>query len=176
MRSRRKLSAVLVLGTALAGAVATASAEDVPNRKPGLWEIKSSMQGVPANAMPATQQCIDEKTDVLMQQRAGQSGACKQMDIKRDGERTTIHSVCTHDQVTATTDAVFTGSFDSSYRGDIKVKYEPPMQGVSQSAMTLQARWLGPCKPGQKPGDIMINGMKFNPAQMGGPRPKMPPQ
>lgn len=174
MRFRPKLSAVLVLTLALGGAAATALAADVPNRKPGLWEIKSSMQGVPADALPATQQCIDERTDVLMQQRAGQSGACQQMDIKRDGERTTIHSVCTHDRITATTDATFIGSFDSSYRGNIKVKYEPPMQGISESAMTLEARWLGPCKPGQKPGDVMINGMKFNPAQMGGPPPKMP--
>lgn len=176
MRFRRKLSAVLVLASALAGAVATVLAADIPNRKPGLWEIKTSMQGMPAGVIPPTQQCIDEKTDVLMQQRAGQSGACQQMDLKRDGERTTIHSVCKHDQGTATTDATFIGSFDSSYSGNIKVKYEPPMQGISESTMTLEARWLGPCKPGQKPGDVMINGMKFNPAQMGGPRPKMPPQ
>jgi hypothetical protein len=25
--------------------------------------------------------------------------------------------------------------------------------------MTQEARWLGPCKPGQKPGDIMMPGM-----------------
>jgi hypothetical protein len=30
--------------------------------------------------------------------------------------------------------------------------------------MTINAKWLGPCKPGQKPGDIVMpGGMKINP-------------
>jgi hypothetical protein len=38
--------------------------------------------------------------------------------------------------------------------------------------MTIDAKWLGPCGADMKPGDISIGGMKFNPAQMLGQRPK----
>ena len=63
------------------------------------------------------------------------------------------------DATTATTDAVITGDFDSSYRNDMQVRYNPPQRGMSEMKMTQEARWLGPCKPGQKPGDIMMPGM-----------------
>ena len=33
------------------------------------------------------------------------------------------------------------------------------MQGMSESNMTQEARWLGPCKAGQKPGDVIMPGM-----------------
>ena len=59
---------------------------------------------------------------------------------------------------TATTTGVFTGQFDSSYKADIKSTYEPPLHGMKQSAATREAKWLGACKPGQKPGDISMPG------------------
>ena len=30
---------------------------------------------------------------------------------------------------------------------------------MSETKLTQEARWLGPCKPGQKPGDIVMPGM-----------------
>ena len=32
--------------------------------------------------------------------------------------------------------------------------------------MVLEAKWLGPCKPGQKPGDIVMPGLKGAGGQM----------
>ena len=33
--------------------------------------------------------------------------------------------------------------------------------------MTIEAKWIGPCKPDQKPGDIvMANGVKMNVLEM----------
>ncbi|HEY7219560.1 MAG TPA: hypothetical protein VH985_14340, partial [Candidatus Binatia bacterium] len=55
--------------------------------------------------------------------------------------------------------AVFTGRFDSSYKADIKSSYEPPMAGMKESSSMIEAKWLGPCKAGQKPGDIVMPGM-----------------
>jgi hypothetical protein len=60
---------------------------------------------------------------------------------------------------TTTTRGVFTGQFDSSYKGDIKSTYEPPLHGMKESASMIEAKWVGACKPGQKPGDISMPGM-----------------
>lgn len=154
----RKIS-LLIMGLAAAALAGTALAVDAPKRKPGLWEISSRMDGMPN--MGAMQQCIDQNTDDLMQQRAQKKKPdCSVMDIKPQGGKVTIHSVCKFERTTATTDAVFTGAFDSAYKGDMKMHYSQPMHGVSDSKMSMEAKWLGPCKPGQKPGDVIMPNMK----------------
>lgn len=136
---------------------ATAGAADLPRRKSGLWEIRTEMTGVPARG--PIQMCIDQASDNLMQERARDKSNCPVMDVSRGAGAVTIHSVCKHDGVTATSDAVITGNFDSAYRNDMRVRYDPPQQGMSETKLTQEARWLGPCKPGQKPGDIVMPGM-----------------
>ncbi len=156
--TRRHLS-LLLLGLAAASLASGALAADTPKRKSGLWEIKSQMKGMPS--MGAMQQCIDQKTDNLMQQRAKKEKPdCSVMDVKPQGSKVTMHSVCKFEGTTATTDATFIGAFDSAYKGDVKIRYNPPMHGVSESKMTMEAKWLGPCKPGQKPGDVIMPNMK----------------
>jgi len=140
-----------------------AHAYDMPKRKSGLWEITTSMEGMP-RAMGPIQHCIDQSSDDLMQQRGEKAKQqCSAMDVKQQGDRIVIHSVCKHDTTTTTLDAVFTGAFDSAYRGDIHTHFDPPMHGKAESKMSLEAKWLGACKPGQKPGDIVMpNRGSFN--------------
>lgn len=40
---------------------------------------------------------------------------------------------------TATTDGAFEGAFESSYKGTMKTRFNPPMQGMSESNMTQEA-------------------------------------
>ena len=155
----RKTLSLLLLGLAAASLAGSALAADAPKRKSGLWEINTQMEGMPS--MGAMQQCIDQNTDDLMQQRAKKENPdCSVMDVKPQGNKISIHSVCKFEGTTATTDAMFIGAFDSAYQGDLKTRYNPPMHGVSESKMTLEAKWLGPCKPGQKPGDVIMPNMK----------------
>lgn len=161
----------LLLATFAAALAHSALAFDAPKRKPGLWQIENKMANMPS--MGAIKQCIDEKTDNFYQQLGEQSkDKCAEMDIKNAGDKVVIHSACKMGGSTATTDAVFSGRMDSDYRGDIRVKYNPPMHGMSEAAMTITAKWVGPCEAGQKPGDmIMPNGMKFNPQDKRGAKP-----
>jgi hypothetical protein len=155
----RSLSPLLLLGLAAAALAGGALAADTPKRKSGLWEINTQMEGMPS--MGAMQQCIDQNTDDLMQQSAKKEKIdCSVMDVKPQGNKLTMHSVCKFEGTTATTDAVFIGAFYSAYKGDMKTRYNPPMHGVSESKMIMEARWLGPCKPGQKPGDVIMPNMK----------------
>ena len=77
------------------------------------------------------------------------------------------------------------GDFNSAYTVKVESKQEggqsmpgmPP--GAGAMKMTIDAKWLGPCAAGQKPGDmIMSNGMKMNVRDMpmGAPGGAMPPQ
>lgn len=162
--------ATLALGATLLQAAAGAQAADMPKRKPGLWQIETTMAAT--SGIGPIKQCIDEKTDNFYQQLGEQRrDKCTESEIRNTGDKIVVHSVCKFGNSTATTDATFSGRFDSEYRGDIRVKYNPPMHGMSESAMTVAAKWLGPCSAGQKPGDMILpNGMKINPQQKGGAR------
>ena len=148
----------LLVALALASPVAAASF-DAPKRKSGLWEIK--MTGGQAKGMPAMQQCVDEKSDDLMMKdmRAAQKTQCSKNDMRKEGDKIVVESVCKMENSTATTRAVFTGRFDSAYKADIKSTYEPPLKGMKEASSVIEAKWLGPCKAGQKPGDISMPGM-----------------
>ena len=160
---RRHLT-LLFLGCGALSLAAHALAADMPKRKPGLWEINMRMEGVP-NLGPM-QQCIDQNTDNLMQQKAKDNKQnCSVMEIKTTGNKVNIHSVCKVEGSTATTDAFFEGAFDANYMGTVNSRFNPPLYGRSESNMTLEGRWLSACKPGQKPGDVVmpsIGGVNLN--------------
>jgi hypothetical protein len=179
---------LLVLMTGLlvfsAPALAPVLALDMPTRKTGLWEVKMVFEGrnLPPTVM---KQCVDPATDKLMNANFGGSNeqACAKQDVKNSGGTMTIDSVCTFGVTTTTSHAVVSGSFDSAYT--IKVASTraggPPLPGVAPGAethMTIEAKWLGACAAGQKPGDvIMANGMIMNVLdvqKMRGPQPGRP--
>jgi hypothetical protein len=149
---------------------AQALAIDLPKRKSGLWDIKISRAS--SNHPPqAMQMCIDQKTDNMALQMAETIGkqACSKQSIRREGSKIVGDSVCQIGETTATSHSVFSGAFDQSYRGEIRSKYDPPLMGKSENLTVIEARWTGPCKADQKPGDmIMPNGMKVNIRQMSG--------
>ncbi|OUM04284.1 DUF3617 domain-containing protein [Variovorax sp. JS1663] len=146
----------------LAGA---AWALDYPARKPGLWEM--TIQGDSGAKMPvmSTQQCIDAATDKAMREMGdgAQQQTCSKQDMRNEGGRIVIESVCRIGTSTATTRAVVTGDFSTGYRMESRSAYSPPMMGRSEGTAVIEAKWVGPCKAGQKPGDMVLpNGMKMN--------------
>lgn len=162
---RRRLAIV----AAAIVAAAPAFALDLPPRKPGLWELKTVFEGrnLPASTM---RQCVDAATDKLMNANFGGSNeeACSKQDLKNSGGTITIDSVCKFGEATITSHAAVTGSFDSAYTIDVTSTRQGGLAvpGVAPGAvthMTIEAKWLGPCAAGQKPGDvIMANGMTMN--------------
>ena len=141
--------------------------KDMPKRKSGLWELSMKMDASPAPMR--MQQCVDEKSDDLMQQQSQQQSQakCSKKAFSKSGNRITSESICKFGETTATTKAVFTGDFMTTYRGEIHSSYNPPMHGMKESNQIIDAKWLGPCKAGQKPGDVMMPGTgKMNPADM----------
>ena len=163
-----------------------AAAVDLPIRKAGLWEMKMIFEGrsLPPQTM---QHCVDATTDKLMNSQFGgmSKEACSKQDMQKSGNTITMDSVCKFGPATSTSHAVITGSFDQAYTIKMTSTREggPQMPGVApgqQTNMTIEAKWVGPCKPDQKPGDVvMANGRKMNVLEMPsipGARPQQPPR
>ena len=149
----------------------SAFAQDLPTRKSGLWEMKMVFEGrqIPPQQM---RQCTDQSTDKLMHANFGGAAqdVCPDRKIERSGNTMTVDATCRFGGGAMTTQShsVITGSFDSGYTVKVTSKKigGPPVPGASadgETQMTIEAKYLGPCEAGQKPGDIiMANGMKMN--------------
>lgn len=147
-----------------------ASADEIPTRKPGLWEIKMQIDGrtLPMKSM---QQCTDAATDKQLMSGFGRPElqACPKKTVNASGNTITIDSVCKIRGATETTHAVISGDFNSAYTVAVTSKHaggRPLPHGAAPGGvvhMTMQAKWLGPCAKGQRPGDlIMPGGIKIN--------------
>jgi hypothetical protein len=158
----KHLAWIAVLATL--GVCMQAQAFDFPKRKSGLWEIETSSGAHPGAAQKA-QMCIDQKTDdALNQMGTGMSkDMCSKSNIRREGGAIVTDSVCKFGTTTATTHSVVTGQFDSAYKVETRSTYDPPMAGMKEGSAVIHARWVGPCKPDQKPGDMILpSGVKIN--------------
>jgi hypothetical protein len=160
MQGKVRLRAVLLTGAAFAVLVVTpVAATDGPARKPGLWEVKTSIEG---QGRPVTvQQCIDAATDQMLQSSAGPFAArlCTGREVTKTDSGMTIDTHCSFNGKAANARAVVSGSFDSAYAMTVTAEGGalPPVK------MTIDGKWLSACAAGQQPGDvIMSNGVKVN--------------
>ena len=138
---------------------APAFASDLPARKAGLWQVDTT---VAADHIVTMKQCIDAKTDQIMQARFASlpQRNCSKHDVQKSAGKITIDSVCTIAGRTTTGHVVITGSFDSEYT----LVMTSDVKGVpTPHNVTMTAKWLGPCAAGQKPGDMVLpNGKTVN--------------
>ena len=161
MRSQMRVSAVLA-SCCFTCIAASAWANDMPARKPGLWEVSMHMDT--ANApTEVTKLCLDAATDAAMQGLASTSSSCSKKEMRRDGDVVTSNSVCKFGGTEMTSQAVATFSGDTAYHVEIKTQYKPPMMGRGESTMTQDAKWVGACPADMRPGDVIApNGMRMN--------------
>jgi hypothetical protein len=150
----------------VAGAIASGSAFaiDYPARKPGLWEIQTG--DAPGKGAGQTiQQCIDAASDKTLREMGQGMGKdlCSKQELRLESGKLVMDSVCKIGTTTATSHAVMSGDFSTAYRMESRSTYSPPLMGRTEGTSLMEAKWVGPCKPGQKPGDmVMSNGMKMN--------------
>jgi len=155
-----RLHTALLTGAAFAMLVAApVSAADAPARRPGLWEVKTTIEG---QGRPVTvQQCIDAATDQMLQSSAGPFAAplCTGREVTKSDAGMTIDTHCSFNGKPANAHAVVSGSFDSGYTMTVTAEGGalPPVK------MTIEGKWQSACAAGQQAGDvIMANGVKVN--------------
>jgi hypothetical protein len=153
------LSAAVLLAPVGAGAV------ELPVRKAGLWEMKVQNAGAPKPDM-TMQQCTDETTDKEMSTSFSPMAKdiCSKQDIQKTATGYVSDSVCGIAGMTIKSHAEINGDFNSAYTVKSTSHSEGgPGGGARDSTTTIEAKWLGACKPDQKAGDILMpGGMKIN--------------
>jgi hypothetical protein len=152
-------------------AASTAQADDLPVRKAGLWEMKMVRTG---SAVPdmTMQHCTDESVDREMNNNVAPIAkqACSKQDVKKTATGYVSDTECNVGGMSMTSHTEITGDYNSAYT----VKTSSHAQGGAAGAagrdttMTLEAKWLGACKPDQKPGDVVMpGGFKMNVKDVG---------
>lgn len=160
-------AARLIAGVVLAGlpGILTANADELPTRKPGLWEIRMIDADTKAAGM-TMQQCTDAATDKDLTSNLSPMAkqTCSKNDIRKTAAGYMTDAVCTVNGMSMTSHSDITGDFNSAYTVKVTSKTSGTPANVPHDiAMTVEAKWLGPCKPDQKPGDIVMpGGFKIN--------------
>lgn len=156
-----------IFGSGLAALVLVSGAQatEMPLRKAGLWEMKMVTTGLPI-AVPAItmQQCTDETVDKDLSDSAAPMAkqSCSKSDIQKTATGYVGDAECNIGGAKTTLHTEATGDFNSAYT--MKITSHTDGGGVAiNTVMTIESKWLGACKPGQKPGDTMMpGGMKVN--------------
>lgn len=163
MRRSLQLSISLLPLLLLSAAPARAEVQ-LPLRKAGLWDIKVDHEG---GRMPgvAVQQCTSEAVDRVFTSDFAPSAKqnCSKANIQKNATGYVMDSVCTMAGATVTSHAETSGDFDSAYTVKVTSRSKGGKLGSHDSKVTIAAKWAGPCKEGQEPGDVVMpGGFKMN--------------
>ncbi|MGX1789563.1 DUF3617 domain-containing protein [Bosea sp. NPDC055332] len=128
-------------------------ADELPQRKAGLWETKSTG----AEGETTAKQCVGPGTDRAM--LGGMTGgACAKVEVKKVGAGYTVATECTVGQIKAVGNSVVSGDFQATVRteGTTRLTGMPGQAGTVERKLVVEATRLGECGPGQKPGDVIL--------------------
>lgn len=131
-----------------------------PKRKEGLWKMAISTTGGPGMTMNA-EMCVDAASAADFNvQRPEASKNCTSSKVTPTGNGWAFESVCKHRDMTVTTKGTVSGDMSSNYSMDASTTMDPAPQGMPAATQTkVQAKWLGPCPAGMKPGSVRMGGM-----------------
>lgn len=153
----------------LACAAGASAGPTFPERKPGLWEMRTNAEGPKKDKELVVTQCADAATDKALQeyglsQPRMNRKFCKE-EMRNEAGKMLVHTeVCKQSETTMTRRIVISGDFNSAYRVQSHTTYEPmPKAAPPRDDMVAEMRWLGACPANMKPGDIAMPGsMKVN--------------
>lgn len=155
---------IFILAGAL-GAASVQAADDYPKLKAGQWEITRGASGTAGSVPSKTTMCTDEalQRELTAMGIGMNKEMCVKTDIKRDGARIVITSECKIGESNIKSRAVMTMSGDTGYRTEIVASYDPPFMNMRDSTTMLEGKYVGACRDGLVPGDMVLaNGHKMN--------------
>jgi hypothetical protein len=139
-----------------------ADADELPIRKAGLWEMKVSGGGsIPEMKL---QQCTDESTDRQMSTAFSplSKELCSKKDVRKTANGYVMDSDCSVAGVSVASHSEIVGDFNSAYTVK-STSHGDAAAGRGDRVTAIDAKWLGACKPDQKPGDVVMpGGFKLN--------------
>jgi Protein of unknown function (DUF3617) len=141
----------------------SAQADELPIRKAGLWEIKMVRTGSQLPEM-TMQHCTDSTTDRDMNNMVSPMAKqiCSKQDIQKTATGYVSESLCSVGGVSIASHSEINGDFNSAYTVTTTSHSDLGSKGAPRDTVTkIEAKWVGACKPDQKPGDIVMPGGGF---------------
>jgi hypothetical protein len=139
-------------------AVVTLAAQtQLPTRKAGLWEsTMSGTSSLAADGVGKIKHCIDASTD-----RAAMTGAmagkqCEQGPVVKTAAGYEMEATCKIGGMTSKSKSIVSGDFNSQVTVDVTSSITTGSGPAKESKTKIEARYVGPCEAGQKPGDVIM--------------------
>ena len=162
----RPMPRVLALAIAFLLSVATATAQDFPKLKSGLWTSTTTTQGREKGEPRPSLLCLDDSVQREMYQMSVgmMAGLCSKHDLRVTGNKVTTEAVCDLGVTKMRSSSVMTLTGDSAYHTEVRASFDPPLKGTPRDSVTvIDGRHVGDCKEGQQPGDMTLpNGQHMN--------------
>jgi hypothetical protein len=154
-RTRIILHATVAIGMLWSIAV---HAEDIPKRRAGLWQTSTRSQVTTKDdtvgAQHVVKQCIDDKTDSLVQSAVGHTGPCQQVRSVKTAQGYEVEAPSCG-QSTSARKAWISGDFSSKVTVHVtSAEVLAPWQ-LRTVNTTIESRYIGPCTADQRPGNII---------------------
>lgn len=127
-----------------------ASAVDLPDMKPGLWQttLQHSSGSSAMSKAGTTSHCLDAEAMAAAKQTGLDyaKNNCSRNETRRDGNKWVTDMICKLGKSTMTTHSVTAFSGDEAYHTEMTTTFAPPSAGQSQSGTIVDGKWLGACK------------------------------
>jgi hypothetical protein len=149
---------------ALVALSSAAMADELPLRKPGMWEMKLVYKG---SGLPelTMQHCTDATIDREMNNTVSPMAKqiCSKQEVRKTATGYVADFVCNVGGGTMTSHSEITGDFNSAYTIVTTSHSDKGLRNLRDVTTRIEGKWLGDCNPGQKPGDIVMpGGFKLN--------------
>jgi Protein of unknown function (DUF3617) len=141
---RMKSLSIVLAGAILAAGAA--QADEFATRKPGEWQV--TVIGPDGKPQAPHNFCwgpgsIDDIAKAM--------DNCSKRDIGKTGNVTVIDAICSKAGHQITMHVTIAAASDSAYHSEAHMTYSPAMAGMTNIDIASDAKWLGPCAPGEKP-------------------------
>lgn len=155
---------ILLLVALLIFFVEIAQGDELPKRKPGLWELSWYSDEVTPTQSPIepriVKMCIDTKTDEKL--AAAYDPCDPPVFLMFYAPQFTKEVVCeatidAHLKMVSRSRITFTS--DMAYRIEVKTRFEPSLKHEGEISGGREGKWVKACPSDMRPGDLTIEGL-----------------
>jgi hypothetical protein len=156
MNEGRLMNAKISMPLALImfGAMTTTSAAGMPTQKPGLWQMTVKSEQMPGGSR-SFEMCEDAAFIAAGKASADahiKNNCSATSSVRKVGDTWISDSDCKLSGIHIVSHSETTVHGDALFHTEATSTIDLPDGGKKSDSMTMDNKWLGPCKPGQKPG------------------------
>jgi hypothetical protein len=148
-----KIQVALPIAMLMLGAFTSSGALELPTQKPGMWQMTMTGAKIPGGSRSFS---ICQDAAFIAAAKASTDAHlkndCSKHDLRKEGNTWVADMDCTFSGMHAVSHSVTTIHGDDAYHTEMTSSTGSPKHAGTSSVMTIDNKWLGACKPGQKVG------------------------